>query len=86
MPVPREGEQGILYAAISVGLATKSPIRLVIIDKVDLHITTLNKLVRRLGELIAADKIDQALLAVTKPATETEMPDGVEFKQVEVVR
>jgi hypothetical protein len=75
-----------MYAALSVGLAVQSPVRLVVLDEFDIDAGNFTKLINRFGRLIADKKIDQVVLAHTSPAIGVEMPKGVELLQVEVKR
>jgi len=80
-------ERLILYAALSVTLAEKSPVRLIVVDEINrLDSDRRVMLVNRLGRLIADKKIDQAILVDTRRLEDWEMPEGVEFVQVEVKR
>ena len=80
-------EKALLYCALSVGLAAQSPVKLVILDEIG-RLSDENKvrLANRLGRLIAEKKINQAILVDTRRLDGWEMPEGVEFVQVEVVR
>lgn len=79
-------ERALAYAALSVGLATQSPVKLVIFDELG-RLSKKNKLklVCRLAKLIAEKTIDQAVLVDTEPLEELAQGiEGVGFSQVEV--
>lgn len=85
-------ERALTYAALSVGLATQSPLKLVILDELGrLDYERKAKLVKRLADLIASGKIDQAILVDTQPMGKTfqeayGLPKEVTFSQVEITR
>jgi hypothetical protein len=62
-------ERAILYCALSVGLATTAPLRLVVLDELS-RLDRANKvaLLIRLAQLIEQGKIDQAILVDVEPA------------------
>ena len=81
--------KALAYAALNIGLAASSPVKLVVLDelgRLDGHRRV--ALVNRLGELIKAGKIDQAILADTDPIAPMLcgqlVPEGVEFTQVKI--
>ena len=77
--------KALAYAALSVGLAAQSPIRLVILDELSrLDASRQTLLVNRLGELIKDGRIDQAILASPSPVRGYVMPEGITFNQTEI--
>jgi hypothetical protein len=77
--------KALAYAALSVGLAASSPVKLVILDELSrLDADRQTKLVNRLGELIKDGKIHQAILASPTPVFGCKMPEGVNFTQVKI--
>ena len=80
-------ERALAYAALSVGLATQSPVKLVIFDELG-RLSKKNKLklVARLSRLIIDNVIDQAVLVDTEPLMDGPVATafGAGFSQVEV--
>lgn len=80
-------EKTLVYAALAVGLAAGSPVRLVVLDEFDIDEGNFRQLVSSLAHLIADGKLDQAIMAHTTPTTWSDGKiAGVTFKQIEVKR